>query len=136
MWSANFVAKTLSITKNESIKLVKDLYKLRSRIVHEEETVDVDKKTWLELCTICRKGIIKCWVDCDSFETSLQNTEIDIDKTSSVTFILPEGCSFLLDALARFLALCNQLAHQGKGVSIDFSFLYVIINPQVNEIQY
>ncbi len=60
------------------------------------------------------------WVDCGSFESSLLNSIGDLDGASSITFIL-DGCSFLLDALARFLALCNQLAFDDKNVTIDFT---------------
>ncbi len=60
------------------------------------------------------------WVDCDSFESSLFNSNGDLEAASSVTFIL-DGCSFMLDALARFLALCNQLAFNDKNVTIDFT---------------
>lgn len=61
------------------------------------------------------------WVDCDSFEASLLNADVDFDDSPAVVFILPGGCSFLLDALARFLAVCNQLASDKKNVTIDFS---------------
>jgi hypothetical protein len=61
------------------------------------------------------------WVDCDSFEGTLQSSSEDLDGGSKVIFVLPEGCSFLLDALARLLALCNQLAFSNKAVTIDFS---------------
>lgn len=61
------------------------------------------------------------WVDCDSFEASLLNAEGDLEDASTVTFVLPEGCSFLLDALARLLALCNQLAFAKKTVTVDFN---------------
>lgn len=60
------------------------------------------------------------WVNCDAFENSLLDAEGDVETCSSVIFILPGGCSFLLDALARFLALCNQFAVT-KNVTIDFS---------------
>lgn len=61
------------------------------------------------------------WVDCNSFETSLLNADGDLESALAVTFILPDGCSFLLDALARLLALCNQLAFANKEVIIDFT---------------
>lgn len=50
------------------------------------------------------------WVNSDSFEATLQNANDDLENANKVIFVLPEGCSFLLDALARLLALCNQLA--------------------------
>ena len=61
------------------------------------------------------------WVDCDSFEATLQNASAELESAVSVTFVLSEGSSFLLDALARLLALCNQLAFAKKAVAVDFS---------------
>lgn len=61
------------------------------------------------------------WVDCDSFEATLQNSSDELEDATGVIFVLPEGCSFLLDAFARFLALCNQLAFSNKAVTADFN---------------
>jgi hypothetical protein len=62
------------------------------------------------------------WVDCDSFEKSLAIGPSPLDSLlSSVSFVVPENCKILLDAAARLLALCNQLAWQKKTVTIDFS---------------
>jgi hypothetical protein len=60
------------------------------------------------------------WIDCNSFETSLLSASGDIETATSITFVC-EGSSFLLDALARFLALCNQLAFNNRSVTIDFT---------------
>ena len=35
--------------------------------------------------------------------------------------MIPENCNILLDAAARFLALCNQLSNSGKSVTVDFN---------------
>lgn len=62
------------------------------------------------------------WVDCDSFEQALKNAGSPIDMDcSSVVFHIPKGCKILLDAAARLMALCNQLAWLRKTVTIDFS---------------
>jgi hypothetical protein len=61
------------------------------------------------------------WVNCDSFEATLQNSIGDLEDAISIIFVLPEGCSFLLDALARLLAFCNQLAFSSKVVTVDFN---------------
>jgi len=61
------------------------------------------------------------WVDCDSFETTLQSSSGDLENANHVIFMLPAGCSFLLDSLARLLALCNQLAFANKTVTVDFN---------------
>lgn len=63
-----------------------------------------------------------CWVDCISFERTLAATGSPIDSNAqSIIFIVPEGCSLLLEAIARLMALSNQLVHYGKRVAIDFT---------------
>lgn len=42
------------------------------------------------------------------------------DDCSNVTFVFMKDCKMLLDALARLLALCNQLNAAGKKVTLDF----------------
>jgi hypothetical protein len=61
------------------------------------------------------------WVDCDTFESTIQNYGDDFENHSVFKFILPGKSSFMFDAFARFLALCNQLAFQGKSVTLDFT---------------
>ncbi|MCR9261204.1 MAG: ATP-binding protein [Pseudomonadaceae bacterium] len=62
------------------------------------------------------------WVDCDSFEASLKHAGSPLDAPCAcVNFVLQKKCKILLDAAARFLALCNQLADDGKATIIDFS---------------
>ena len=62
------------------------------------------------------------WVDCESFEVCIKNDGSPLDSgCGSVVFIVPKDCKILLNAAARFLALCNQLVHKGKTVTIDFS---------------
>jgi hypothetical protein len=63
-----------------------------------------------------------CWLDAASFEKALQTTESPLDSENNrVTFVVGEGCKILLEALARLLAICNQLVDAGKDVTIDFS---------------
>ena len=62
------------------------------------------------------------WVDCESFEICIRKDVSPLDlECGSVVFVVPENCKILLNAAARFLALCNQLVHEGKIVTIDFS---------------
>lgn len=62
------------------------------------------------------------WMDCNAFEKSLASAGSPLDlECTSVVFVVPEKCNILLDAAARFLALCNQLALAGKKVTIDFN---------------
>lgn len=43
------------------------------------------------------------------------------DDCENVVFVFNKECRVLLDALARLLALCNQLDAVGKNVSLDFT---------------
>lgn len=62
------------------------------------------------------------WMDCDSFENSLLKSEMLLhENNNAIYFVIPEDCKILLDATARFLALCNQLSNRGNAVTIDFS---------------
>jgi hypothetical protein len=62
------------------------------------------------------------WMDCLSFENSLLGAEELLSgPTKEICFIIPENCKILLDAAARFLALCNQLISANKNVTIDFN---------------
>ena len=55
------------------------------------------------------------WVDCNSFENSLGTSGSPLDsEQTSIYFVVPEKCHILLDASARFLAICNQLIYVGK----------------------
>lgn len=62
------------------------------------------------------------WMDCSSFETSILKSDSPLEtKCDSVVFVIPEKCNILLDAAARFLALCNQLVRARKLVTINFN---------------
>lgn len=62
------------------------------------------------------------WMDCNSFEDSLLNSETLLhENNNDIYFVVPENCKILLDAAARFLALCNQFSNRGNAVTIDFS---------------
>lgn len=62
------------------------------------------------------------WIDCESLERSLKAAGSPLDShLPSVKFLIPKDSGILLEASARLLALCNQLAHAGKIVTLDFS---------------
>jgi len=62
------------------------------------------------------------WVDSNSFEHALGIVGSPLDsECTSILFVIPKKCNILLDAAARFLALCNQLVHAEKVVTIDFN---------------
>lgn len=62
------------------------------------------------------------WVDCASFEQSLKEAGCLFgNPCQSFEFDIPANCKILLEAAARLLALCNQLAHINKRIKLDFS---------------
>ena len=62
------------------------------------------------------------WIDSDLFEKSILEAEALINSDNKgIYFVVPEKCKILLDSAARFLALCNQLSHAGKTVTINFN---------------
>lgn len=62
------------------------------------------------------------WLTARQFESILVSQRTPWhDDCGSATFVFRNGCKVLLDALARLLALCNQLNAAGKKVTLDFS---------------
>ncbi|MGA3845335.1 hypothetical protein ACI2U9_17655 [Ralstonia nicotianae] len=62
------------------------------------------------------------WLSTRQFENALSQVESPLDSAcSKVIFEFAPSTSVLLDAIARLLALCNQLIYAGKSVTIDFS---------------
>lgn len=62
------------------------------------------------------------WMTADQFEERFKEvgSVLELDCTS-VEIIFPQGCKPMIDALARILALMNQLTKQGKNVVADFT---------------
>ena len=61
------------------------------------------------------------WLTSEIFEHSLSGFEVIDGPHEKVIFVVAKDCQILLEALARLLAICNQLATKCKGTSIDFS---------------
>ncbi|WP_431798320.1 hypothetical protein SGO26_29385 (plasmid) [Cupriavidus metallidurans] len=63
----------------------------------------------------------KQWLTAPLFEKALlQGASPLTSPQKKVVFVFSEGCKLMLDAMARLLSLCNQLAYRGKAVEIDF----------------
>lgn len=61
-----------------------------------------------------------CWVTANSFEQSLFETGCLLSSDSqSVMVKIPDRCKIMLIVGARLLSLINQLAYNGKNVTID-----------------
>lgn len=61
------------------------------------------------------------WMSTEIFEKSLSGLTVLDGNHSKVKFVVAKDCKILLEALARLLALCNQINFAGKKVTIDFS---------------
>lgn len=63
-----------------------------------------------------------CWLTAEAFEGALLSAGVPLGTTSRpVRFVVGDECKIMLDALARLLALSNQLAGAARSVSIDFN---------------
>ena len=61
------------------------------------------------------------WLTTDQLETTLCSVESPLESSHKIiVFKFSPDTSLLLDAMARLLALCNQLVGIGKFVTIDF----------------
>lgn len=61
------------------------------------------------------------WLSTDQFEAALKSMPPLLEGSHRwVKFIFAPGTNILLDAMARLLALCNQLVEKGKVVAISF----------------
>ncbi|MDO6507024.1 ATP-binding protein [Colwellia sp. 4_MG-2023] len=80
-----------------------------------------DDHCWtLKQVSITKVEFPSKWVDEHIFEKSLKPLNVDsIDSLKEIHFIFPEDCKFLLIAIARFLALANQLKDGGYNITID-----------------
>jgi hypothetical protein len=64
----------------------------------------------------------QCWLSAESFEDALLAAGSPLDSScQKVTFVVGAECKILLEALARLLAICNQLIDDGKSVTMDFA---------------
>ncbi|WP_114972233.1 ATP-binding protein [Rhodoferax ferrireducens] len=94
-----------------------------NRVLHDYPDIfvkDADAFTWSLAVLRIDLGSNR-WLTAQSFEESLLAAGSPLDSTCiRVMFVVGERCSILLEALARLLAICNQLVDAGKSVSIDF----------------
>lgn len=112
---AKIIAKKLNLDKAE----------VNSFLYDNPEYFQIDTNyCWtLNLAELRIELAGNCWVDCRSFEKTLAVAGSPIDSNiQSIIFIIPEGCQLLLEVIARFMALSNQLVHYGKHVTIDCTF--------------
>lgn len=112
-------AKTIATQLNENRKKV-------NKALHEHEQLFVqdDEFKW----SLVPQDELRIelgdhsWLTARDFENALLARGSPLDSACrAVTFVVAKDCRILLEALARLLAICNQLAAAGKLVSVDFS---------------
>jgi hypothetical protein len=110
---AKKIAKHLGVPRKE----------VNSFLYSHEDIFSVDDEfNWSLVENVVQVHLDGGWVDGSSFEKSLMSVGCLFENPcSSVEFTIPRGCKILLEAAARLLALCNQLALSKKWVKIDFS---------------
>lgn len=112
---AKAIAKHIGVTKSE----------INSFLYSREDLFAVDQNfCW----SIIPQNVVRIqlenstWVDCSSFEQSLKEAGcLFKNPCLLIEFVIPAKCKILLEAAARLLALCNQLAHLEKRVNLDFN---------------
>ena len=61
------------------------------------------------------------WIDVDRYEAVLSDYPDLFLSEKPIEFVLPKGCNLLLEPISRFLALLNQLDHQGIELTINLA---------------
>ena len=95
-----------------------------SALMHKHKDVEFHQNENFEWVLMPEEIVVKfdnCWVTCFLFEEALSIEIEDIHTIDKIRFVVPENCKFMLEAIARFLALCNQLVLSKKEVTIDLS---------------
>lgn len=96
-----------------------------SKILHDNEEIFVQNSDY-EWSLVPRDELkvefqVCSWMSAEIFEDSLLGINVLDGSYSAVTFVIANDCNILLEALARILALCNQLRALKKKVTVDFS---------------
>jgi hypothetical protein len=95
-----------------------------NKVLHAHRDVfvqDAENFTW-SLTELRINLGSQCWLSAESFEDILLDAGSPLDSSFQlVTFVVGVDCKILLEALARLLAVCNQLIDAGKIVAIDFT---------------
>lgn len=116
---AKVIAEKLSFDKSEVNKI---LYHSKNIFFRDSEY------NWSLIEKELAINFPECsWLTSEIFEESLSGMEILEGAHAKVVFMVAKDCHILLEALARLLAICNQLSIRGKKVTVDFSSCRKII---------
>lgn len=123
----NLLLKTPGVKAREIAKRLNlDRAKVSSLLHHHVEDFQQDS----DYCWSCvNQQIIiefpKGWVGCKEFEIALSKAGSVLEsKATHIKFLIPESGYLLLEAIARLMALSNQLVMANKNVTIDFTQQY------------
>lgn len=111
---AKEIAKKLGIDKAD----------INSFLYEHQTQFQKDKNfCWSLMPTELKIVLPKNWVDSSQFESAIALGGSPLDAMErEVVIHVPENCRLLLESIARFMALLNQLAFCGKKVTLDFGY--------------
>lgn len=110
---AKEVAKKLGFDKTEVNSI---LYKFKNVFEKDEE------HRWTLIQESLSIVFSDKWVDSHNFEKTFSDRSQNINAATKIIFVISKDCSFMLEAIARLLAVCNQL--QEKKIALDFNENY------------
>lgn len=111
---AKEIAKTLGVNRTE----------VNSFLYRNPSSYEQDEKFRWRLVDPERVTLIlpSGWVTGDEFEKILQKSgDVLKGPWQKVEVVLSSSCSPMIDCSAKLLALVNQLAHEAKKVTVDFT---------------
>lgn len=97
-----------------------------SKILHDHPDLFSQDDEFQWYLVLDREHVItfkaESWLTANDFEAALVLAGSPLDsQLAEVKFVLGSGSKIMIDALARLLALCNQLAALKKAVTVDLS---------------
>jgi len=104
-------------------KISADKHEVNSFLSHNKDFFQQDSNHgWTVKSTEIRVIFETGWIDCSKFEAAFSKVESPIEsKCNAIVFVISKGCYLLLEAIARLMAVCNQLAYLNKKVLLDFT---------------
>lgn len=117
----NVLSKHPNLTGREiARKLGKEKCEINSFLAKNKDKFHMDEShKW----TNCQKEILiifpSGWVDAEQYEIVLEQYPNLFQSNMGIRFVFEQSTKFLLETIARFLALSNQLVFQGLQITID-----------------
>ena len=103
-------------------KLGKEKPEVNSFLSKNKDTFYQDENyCWFNKNTDITVEFPSGWIDAAKYESILADYEDLFVSQGGITFVLPQGCSLLLEPISRLLALSNQLEYHDIDVTIDMA---------------